>query len=101
MIDKADFLGSTDIRTYLAPDLDGMVDEIVVNGIIYEGQFDKYHSMAHKQIVPQIVDILEEETSLKNILYAYDKKYMMGLIYDGDRYSYDEAIKLSYKYQGP
>ena len=77
---------------YLESDLDAICEEIQLNGIVFESQFPKLHSMLIKNNGMKICEMIGDRTGL-TIIIAYSDKYKMFGFHDLDCYDNGEAIE--------
>lgn len=86
------------LELYMSTDLDAICNELSLHGIVYESQFRKLWSMVCKKNAYELTDIFSKKIR-RCIWVAYDNYTCNFVFYDRDKYSNDEAIRLSREYQ--
>lgn len=87
-----------DLGPYMGADLKKICDELSLHGIVYESQFKKLSSMVCKHNANELVKLFSKKTR-RCIWYTYDNFSCNFVFYDMDKYSQEEAIRLSKDYQ--
>lgn len=86
------------LENYLDTDLEKIIFELSLHGIVYEHQFNKLWSMVCKLNAHDLSNLFTQKTQC-HILYAYDNTTCNFVFYDMDKYNAKEAIRLSIAYQ--
>ena len=87
------------LETYLQQDIIPICMELMVNGIVYESQFQTLNSLVCKNNAIPLFKLFSQKTE-RHIFYSYDKKTCNFVFYDTNVYSEREAITKSVIYQG-
>lgn len=86
------------LELYMGTDLGAICNELSLHGIVYESQFQKLSSMVCKQNTSELAKLFSKKTR-RCIWYSYDNHTYHFVFYDMDKYSKDEALRLSKDYQ--
>lgn len=86
------------LEDYFDADLKLICNELVLQGIVYESQFEKLWSMVCKQNATELASLFRKKTR-RGISYGYDSVTCHFFFYDLDVYKKDEAMRLSVQYQ--
>lgn len=86
------------LETYIKLDANYIFDELLTHGIVFESQFPSLGSMVCKQNASELAVLFSIKTLL-NISYMYDNQTLNFVFYNEDKYSSEEANRLSVCYQ--
>lgn len=86
------------LELYLINDIDAICDELKLNGIIYESQFENLIFSVCKNNTLEIMELLSHKSGL-DIRGHYEKVTSNFVFFDQSRYMLDEAIEKSILFQ--
>ena len=86
-----------DLEKYIHSDLKNICMELVLQGIVYEGQFKTLFSMVCKKNAFELSQLFSRKTKL-DVYYAYDNKFCMFVFYDTNVFTGNQAVEKSMQY---
>ncbi len=86
-----------DLELYVIPDINDICYELILEGIVYEGQFTTLNSMVCKNNAFDLTQLFEKKTGV-DVSYGYDNVTCHFVFYNEDMYSREEAIQKSMEY---
>lgn len=86
-----------ELEEYMLPDLDAIHAEFLKNGVIFDGQFKTLsHEVCNNNLM-ELTDLFFDKMDL-DIWYEYDVTSDGFVFYDTEKYSREEALRLSLDY---
>jgi len=86
------------LEKYLSTDLKEICLELSLHGIVYEGQYMKLGAMVCKKNAFELAGLFRKRTR-KGISYGYENVSCAFFFYDMDKYTKEEAARLSVIFQ--